>query len=94
MYDIDNCSFCNKVSLHDPNSPSDMRGASFPIPAGYLTKVQVRPREMVTLETAESLGIKDRNCQFSWENEGMVFYGEYSKTGCITECQIKMAFDK
>jgi hypothetical protein len=83
-----------KVSIHDPMSIADLRTTGVDVEVGYLSTFLISPSQIVTSRNAQSLSEKRRECRFQHERKGLKLFKEYTRSGCIFECQLNKALSK
>jgi len=84
--------FPPQIAIHDPLMPGDLRSEGFTVEPGYLSIVLITPSQIVTSNAVKGLEIERRKCRFHSENEGMKVFSDYSRNGCIFECQLEQAY--
>ena len=82
------------ITLHDPTTIPDLRRTSVEVKAGYITTFFITPSQIVTSESAMSVSENKRDCRFHFEmKEQSNLTKWYTRSGCIFECQLKLAFE-
>ena len=83
-----------EVVLHDPSQPANVRSRMFRVSLGHVTTVYITPRATRTLTSGQTLAERHRNCRLKRENEGLDIFSQYTREGCLLECQLRRAVDR
>ena len=81
------------LSVHPPGDAPDLASQALLISPGKIYTLVVTPKQVDTELDVEALPLSSRNCLFPSESSGLSLFLNYTQSGCILECKLKLAHD-
>lgn len=82
------------LGIHSKKETADIRGwfdRIINIQSGYITKISIKPLEILADETLRSLDKEHRGCRFTEECNDLTSVKSYSKVNCLLDCKMDEA---